>query len=477
MYQALIVAIYAVTFFVLILCLLHLACMGFCLFPHVHDILELSLAAASGLCQKARCASKAISPRLVRPPPGVSLLDQNSPSSGIHPPDPVSLPTLPSKQFRLFQVGTGWFPETKGGTENIFYHLFESLGAEGVAVRGLVSGAGQAERDTGGRMTSFAVDGRPLLRRALAIRAAARRAVAANPPDVVASHFALYALPFLDRLRGVPLVTHFHGPWALESQVEGASRSAIAAKMLVERLVYNRSARVIAMSDAFRHILLTRYRVPDRVVRTVPNGVDAASFDIAAPREEARQRLGWEAGLPTFFTVRRLVRRMGLDRLLDAWATVRQQPRGREAVLHIAGTGPERAALERQAAELGLLGSVRFDGFVSDEALRLAYRAADVTLVPTAALEGFGLVAAESLAAGTPVLTTPVGGLPEVVSGLSAAMVLRGADAGSIAAGIAEVLADASMLPDAGSCREYARRTYDWRVIAPLVAAVYREVL
>ena len=196
----------------------------------------------------------------------------------------------------------------------------------------------------------------------------------------------------------------------------------------------------------------------------MPNGVDAASFDIAVPREEARQRLGWDAGLPTFFTVRRLVRRMGLNRLLDAWATVRQQPRGREAVLHIAGTGPERAALERQAAELGLLGSVRFDGFVSDEVLRLAYRAADVTLVPTAALEGFGLVAAESLAAGTPVL-------------LSTAMVLRGADAGSIAAGIAEVLGDASMLPDAGSCREYARRTYDWQVIAPLVAAVYREVL
>lgn len=392
----------------------------------------------------------------------------------------ASGPAAPARSamagLRVFQIGTGWFPETKGGTENVYYNLARSFEADGASVTGLVSGRRQAERDTDARIRSFSVD-QPMLRRAAEIRSATRSAFAAETPDIVASHFALYALPVLDRLRGTPLVSHFHGPWALESQVEGASRGATLAKMAIEMLVYRRSSRVIAMSDAFRDILLRRYHLPERKIDMVPNGIDTALFDLPVSRDVARARLGWEPGRPTVFTVRRLVRRMGLDTLITAWAAVRRQPGGRDAVLHIAGKGPERAALERQAAELGLSDCIRFDGLISDEALRLSYRAADMTVIPTAALEGFGLIAAESLAAGTPVLTTPVGGLPEVVSGLSRAMVLDGISAPDIARGISEALADPSRLPQAAACRTYAQQTYDWRVIAPKVAAVYRNAM
>ncbi|MDP9096388.1 MAG: glycosyltransferase family 4 protein, partial [Pseudomonadota bacterium] len=300
---------------------------------------------------------------------------------------------------------------------------------------------------------------------------------AAERPTLVASHFALYAVPVLDRLRALPLVTHFHGPWALESGAEGASRSAVLAKMGVEQLVYRRSDRIIAMSEAFRQILLRRYRLPEHKVDMVPNGVDTAAFDLLLSRDAARERLGWEPGRSTVFTVRRLVRRMGLDRLITAWAEMRAQGHGLDAILHIAGKGPERVVLERQVTEMGLSACIRFDGLISDEALRLSYRAADLTVIPTAALEGFGLIAAESLAAGTPVLTTPVGGLPEVVSGLSTAMVLGGITARDIAAGLSATLADPGRMPSSSACREYAQRTYDWTVIAPKVAASYRSML
>lgn len=379
----------------------------------------------------------------------------------------------------VFQIGSGWSPETKGGAETMFFSLYQGLQDVGFSVRGIVPGSEAVQRTTAGRMQGFTVKGASLPQRGLAIRRSAEDSFTAARPDLVASHFALYTLPILDRIANYPMVVHFYGPWAMESSVEGGGAASVLAKKTIENLVYRRARRVIVMSNSFGALLHERYKVPQDTIRLVPGGVDCDRFDLATPRAAARQSLGWEADRPTLFTVRRLVRRMGLDRLIDAMDLVRRLPGGghRDVVLHIAGSGPERAALEAQALSLGLSDSVRFDGFVADELLPLAYRAADVTVVPTADLEGFGLVAVESMAAGTPVLVTPIGGLPEVVSGLSKAMVLDGVDAHHIADGIARALGDASFLPNAEACRSYARNKFDWRVIVPQIAAIYREVL
>jgi glycosyltransferase involved in cell wall biosynthesis len=100
-----------------------------------------------------------------------------------------------------------------------------------------------------------------------------------------------------------------------------------------------------------------------------------------------------------------------------------------------------------------------------------------LSIVPTVALEGFGLVAAESLAAGTPVFVTPVGGLPEVVSGLSTDLVLSGSDVGSLAEGLEAALGGELILPDAETCQNHVRVRYDWPVVAARVQEVYAEVL
>ncbi|WP_428393681.1 glycosyltransferase family 4 protein [Lichenicoccus sp.] len=379
----------------------------------------------------------------------------------------------------LFSIGSGWFPERRGGAENMFFHLFEGLPAQGFAVRGVVPGSGDVQRQTSERMRGFAVAGTSLARRALALRRSARDSFAQARPDLVASHFALYSLPLLDRISGLPLVAHFHGPWALESALEGAGLANVRVKRALERVAYRRADRVIVLSQAFARLAQAQYGVADSAIRCVPGGVDCDRFAHGATRAQARAALGWDADRPVVFAVRRLVKRMGLDRLLDAMAPLRrtQAPGTRDVVLHIAGTGPERRMLERHAAERGLSDAVCFEGAIDQDRLALCYRAADVTLVPTAGLEGFGLVAIESLAAGTPVLVTPVGGLPEVVSGLSGAMVLGGSDGPSIASGIAAFLDGSSGLPNAAACQEYARRHFDWRVVTPQVASVYREVL
>jgi len=148
-----------------------------------------------------------------------------------------------------------------------------------------------------------------------------------------------------------------------------------------------------------------------------------------------------------------------------------------EVLLLIAGRGPLADALQAQIDALGLAQHVRLLGFVPDEQLPLAYRAADLTIVPTVALEGFGLITLESLAAGTPVLVTPIGGLPEAVRGLSASLVLEAATKEALAAGLIEALTGQRPLPTAEACQAYVRAHYDWPVIARRVKAVYEEAL
>ena len=140
--------------------------------------------------------------------------------------------------------------------------------------------------------------------------------------------------------------------------------------------------------------------------------------------------------------------------------------------LAIAGKGALRSVLEQQANELGLQEHVKFLGYVPDEELSVAYQAADLTVVPSQSLEGFGLILLESLACGTPVLSTPVGGMPEVLLPFQPALVTDTPSSDALAARLIELLTGEMPLPDRSVCRDYAVRNYDWKIIAPKVTAV-----
>jgi glycosyltransferase involved in cell wall biosynthesis len=141
----------------------------------------------------------------------------------------------------------------------------------------------------------------------------------------------------------------------------------------------------------------------------------------------------------------------------------------------IAGRGVLQAQLAAQIEAAGLGSYVKLLGFVSDDDLPLLYRGANLSVVSTVALEGFGLIVAESLAAGTPCLVTPVGGLPEIVTALCPNMVLPGVDAGALAEGIQAALLGQIKLPDDATCRAYAVENFAWGLIASRVAEVYRD--
>ena len=378
--------------------------------------------------------------------------------------------------IQTLQLGMGWFPEQPGsGADRVYHALATHLPDAGVGVRGLVVGAEEVAASTSGHIQAFATAEQSLLLRLWQARQALRHDNLLAQSDLVAAHFALYAWPALDLIPPRPFVMHFHGPWGYESEAEGEAELKVKAKTMLERSVYRRVDRFIVLSEAFREVLVERYGVPARKVRIVPGGVDVTRFGTGHSRKVARERLGWPTDRPIVLSVRRLVRRVGLENLVEAMQTVRLKVP--DALLLIAGKGPLASTLQAQIEAADLEEHVRLLGFVPDDDLPLAYRAADVSVVPTVALEGFGLIAVESLAAGTPVLVTPVGGLPEVVQDLAENLILPGATPGALSEGLAAALSDLARLPSGAACQQYAQRRFNWPVIARQVRDVYAEVV
>jgi len=380
------------------------------------------------------------------------------------------------RTLRTLQIGMSWFPEQAGNGLDRMYHGFaQHLPATGVDVSGVVAGTSGVAADSGGHVHAFAPDDSGLLHRLAAVRRTARTLLAEAPVDLVASHFALYTAPILDLLKATPLVIHFHGPWGQESRFEGDPSAIVRAKSWLEGAVYRRGAAFIVLSTAFRDVLVKTFGVDPACIHIVPGGVCAADFDTGLSRRDARLQMDWPTDRPIVVSVRRLARRMGLENLIDAMEAVRRAVP--DVLLMIAGKGPIEAELCTRVRDRGLMDHARLLGFVPDADLPLAYRAADVSVVPTVALEGFGLITVESMAAGTPVLVTPHGGLPEVVSDLDSALVLPGDTPAVLADGLTRALLGTQPLPSDAACQRYVREHFDWPVVARATRRVYESVL
>jgi glycosyltransferase involved in cell wall biosynthesis len=163
-----------------------------------------------------------------------------------------------------------------------------------------------------------------------------------------------------------------------------------------------------------------------KAVRLIPGWVDTSRFVPVEDRRRAKAQLRWPTDLPILFTLRRLVPRMGLDRLLIA--SHRLLGEGLRFHLMIGGSGSLQGRLEEQVRALGLSNSVTFLGRVEDQYLPLAYAACDAFVLPTAELECFGLIALEALSAGRPVLATPVGAIPEIIRQFEPSWLARSAE-------------------------------------------------
>jgi glycosyltransferase involved in cell wall biosynthesis len=375
--------------------------------------------------------------------------------------------------MKILMVGLATFEQMAGGSARYLSGLSSGLREMGheVAVRTAaqhVPSVGYIEKGFLGQL-------RRLLIRLLVSMPTTLWAVLVQRPDVVNVHFALDGLPtVVARLRGTALLVTFHGPWAAEALSTGRRGGwplSTRARHAIEGFVYRRAGRCIVLSRAFGEVLSRRYGVDERRIRIIPGGIDTSRFGDLPSRATARRLLGLPEAY-TIVTVRRLVPRMGLDLAVDALARLVPDL---DAVLAIAGSGPERDRLELHAKQLGIGERVHFLGRVPEEQLALVYAAGDVCVVPSRELEGFGYVALEALASGLPVIATGIGGLGELVGGFEPRWIAD-ADGGSFASIVKSLATEREIYPDPAACRRYAA-SMDWSRVIPLIAGIFEEAI
>lgn len=190
--------------------------------------------------------------------------------------------------------------------------------------------------------------------------------------------------------------------------------------------------------------------VPAERVTVLRNGVDLQTFHPIDPAQ-ARARLGERPEGLLLASVGHLIERKGHHHAIGAL------PHLPGARLVVAGTGPEKAALEALAARLGVTDRVRFLGHVPHGDLTQLYSAANA-LILASSREGWANVLLEAMACGTPVVASNIWGTPEVVAEPEAGRLMPELSAAGVAHAVADLQA---ALPDRAATRRYAER-FSW---------------
>jgi glycosyltransferase involved in cell wall biosynthesis len=233
----------------------------------------------------------------------------------------------------------------------------------------------------------------------------------------------------------------------------------------IEKGVLAAAERIIVLSEFTRDKLVTIYGTAQDRISIIPGGVDIHSFHPLGDRKAIRRRLGLPDDRFILLTVRNLVPRMGLENLIDAMrASASAVP---EVCLVIGGAGPLKENLLRQRDDLKLQENVFFAGFIPEADLSDYYRSADIFVLPTVELEGFGLVTLEALASGTPVLGTPVGGTREILGRFDKNCLFRDTSPTALADLITATSRRFMEHPEvweavSNQCRQFVEENYSW---------------
>ena len=243
--------------------------------------------------------------------------------------------------------------------------------------------------------------------------------------DVMDAHYY-----YPDGVAAALLARHFNKPFTVTAR--GSDINLIADHAIPRRFIRwasQRASASIGVSAALTQAML-QMGVPAPSLLTLPNGVDLDRFQIH-PQKSARAGLGWP-DQPTLLIVGNLLENKGHHIAIRALVNL---PAFR---LVIAGEGPKRSALESLVQRTNTGSRVQFLGQVEQDQLARYYSAADILVLPSS-LEGWPNVLLESMACGTPVVATRVGGIPEIVKSDDAGRLLPERTAACVVAAVSDL--------------------------------------
>lgn len=394
------------------------------------------------------------------------------------------------RTLRVLMLADVFFPDTVGGAGRYLYDLARELVGKGhevaVVTRQLTSAQPLEEQiqgiqvrrfpvNTDGSLAFFATSlwhGAQLLRRL------------GGAWDLLHIHQPLAGCSALlvGWWKEVPWIYTFHGPWHLEYRIkrelEGRlpvrEHLQISAMLALEDRLLRRCRAVTALSDfSLSQVRQFHPAVAERLHR-IPGAVDMVRFRLNGQAGRIRKKLGVQEGDRLLLSVRNLVPRMGLERLLEAFKyLVGWDP---SYVLALGGSGPLEGRLRQLARHLGVESRVRWLGRIPEEELAEYYREADLFVLPTRHLEGFGLVTVEALACGTPVMGTPVGATPEILERVNPEWIFLDSTAIGMARQIHEYFQRGEK-PARAWLRHLVEQSYSTRAVAGQFEELYGQMV
>jgi len=292
--------------------------------------------------------------------------------------------------------------------------------------------------------------------------------------DLIHSHYWLsgWVGQILKACWGAPHLVTFH-TLARAKNLSGQLPEP-ELRLSTEHQVMKEADRILALTSAERSLLVESYGVEREKIAVIPGAVDLAVFH-PTDRRQARENLGLPQDARVVLYVGRIESLKGIDVLLRALSLLRDSGLRCVVAGGNAGEDGELPRLMDQARELGVAQSLDLLGPVGHEDLPLWYSAADITVVPSR-YESFGLVALESLACGTPVVASDVGGLPSIVEHMVNGLLVPRASPERLAHSMRLLLEDGTLRERLSAGAVDSARRFAWPVVLPQVLGLYRQL-
>ncbi|GAB4031462.1 MAG: hypothetical protein Fur0012_08690 [Elusimicrobiota bacterium] len=280
----------------------------------------------------------------------------------------------------------------------------------------------------------------------------------------------------------VPCVYTFHSPWSEEYGIRAAKKGHSFLRRWLcswlrssaEGFALRHCDKIIAESFYMSEKLKSLHGLQCEILKL---GTDTKKFfpSEALQKKILRKKFSLPEDKKVFFTLRNLEPRMGIENLIKAVSMLDEEII-RNSFFLIAGKGSMRKELSDLIESLNLSGVCRLYGFVEEKDLPDLYRACDAFILPTYELEGFGLISAEAMSSGLPVLATPVGANIQVVSALDPSLLFEGRESRDIANGIKKFMSLKDVSELGARARLCAEKNYSFSEYASKMEKILDEL-
>jgi len=295
--------------------------------------------------------------------------------------------------------------------------------------------------------------------------------------DLIHSHYWLSGLVG-SQLRtewNIPHVIMFHTLGAVKNNTDVGYREP-GCRISSEKTLVHSSQKIVAPTEKEKNDTIRYYDADPESISVIPCGVDQALFK-PVDGKHARRKLGYGNDEKMILYVGRVEPLKGIERIIGALAQLKE--RMAVKLLIVGGDDPHHSEMQsvaRVVQRLGLEDQVVFAGRVDQQKLPYYYSAADA-LVVASFYESFGLVALEALSCGTPVVSTPVGGMGSVIRNGETGILVENNSAATLAEAVFTVLSHTQYYREKTVAIRNSVSGFSWPMVAKKMRGIYHSVL